>query len=340
MVTVILKRVAHSVFVLIGLSMLIFTIARAVPGDPARMALGARAPEEVVERLREAMRLGEPLPVQYYYWVRDALHGDLGTSLVTRRPVLQDVAEFLPATMELVLFAGIIMATFGILFGAVSAYYANRWVDNVVRAFAYMGIVTPPFVFAIFFILLFAYVLDILPVMGRFSPGITPPPTITGMIVLDSLIAGNFDAALNGLKHIILPGVALSLAGLSQLARITRSSMTDNLGKDYIAAERAQGIPSRVIMLKYLLKPSLIPGVSILGLDFAMLLSNAFLVELIFNWPGLSRYGMNAMLSKDLNAIIAVIMVLGLLIVIVNVIVDLVVAYLDPRIRLRAERGK
>lgn len=336
----VLKRVAHSIYVLIGLSMLIFTIGRAVPGDPARMALGARAPEEVVERLRETMRLGEPLPMQYYYWVRDALQGDLGNSLVTRRPVLQDVAEFLPATMELVLFAGIIMAIFGILFGAISAYYANRWVDNVVRVFAYMGIVTPPFVFAIFFILLFAYVLDILPVMGRLSPGITPPPTITGMIMLDSLITGNFDVALNGLKHVILPGVALSLAGLSQQARITRSSMTDNLGKDYIAAERAQGIPGRVIMFKYLLKPSLIPGVSILGLDFAMLLSNAFLVELVFNWPGLSRYGMNAMLSKDLNAVIAVIMILGLLIVIVNVIVDLVVAYLDPRIRLRAERGK
>ncbi len=320
--------------------MLIFTIARAVPGDPARMALGARAPEEVVQRLREEMRLGEPLLIQYYYWVRDALRGDLGMSLVTRRPVTRDIAEFLPATIELALFAGIIMAIFGILLGAISAFRANSWVDNAVRVLAYMGIVTPPFVFAIFFILLFAYVLGILPVIGRLSPGITPPSTITGMIVLDSLITGNFDIALNALKHLILPGVALSLAGLSQQARITRSSMVDNLGKDYIAAERAQGVPSRVIMLKYLLKPSLIPTVSILGLDFAMLLSNAFLVELIFNWPGLSRYGMNAMLSKDLNAIIAVVMVLGLVIVIVNIIVDLVVAYLDPRIRLGAERGK
>lgn len=335
-----LKRVAYSLFVLIGLSMLIFTIARAVPGDPARMALGARAPEEVVQRLREEMRLGEPLHIQYYYWVKDALRGDLGMSLVTRRPVSQDIADFLPATMELALFAGVIMTIFGILLGAISTYRANSWVDNAVRVIAYMGIVTPPFMFAIFFILLFAYVLGILPIIGRLSPGITPPPTITGMIVLDSLITGNFDVALDALRHLILPGVALSLAGLSQQARITRSSMTDNLRKDYIAAERAQGIPGRVIMLKYLLKPSLIPTVSILGLDFAMLLSNAFLVELVFNWPGLSRYGMNAMLSKDLNATVAVVMVLGLLIVIVNIIVDLVVAYLDPRIRLGAERGK
>jgi peptide/nickel transport system permease protein len=195
-------------------------------------------------------------------------------------------------------------------------------------------------VFAILFLLLFGYVLNLLPTMGRLSHGITPPPTITGMIVIDGLITGNFAAALDALKHLILPGVALALGGLSQEARITRSSMSDNLQKDYIAAEKSQGIPERIIMLKYLLKPSLIPTVSILGLDFAALLANAFLVELIFNWPGMSRYGINAMLSKDLNAIIAVIMVLGLVFVAVNIIVDLIVSYLDPRIRLGAERSK
>ena len=335
-----LKRLLHSVFVLLGLSILIFIIARVMPGDPARAALGPRAPEWAVQRVRESMYLDKPLYAQYYYWLRDALHGDFGESLVTRRDVATDIKEFLPATMELVLFSGVIMAVFGILLGAISARYSNTWIDNVVRIGSYIGVVTPSFVFAVLFLLAFGYVLHILPSMGRLSAGVTRPPVITGLITLDGLFTGNFRAVGDALWHLIMPGVALALGGMSQEARITRSSMSDNLRKDYIAAERAQGIPERVINLKYLLKPSLIPTVSILGLDFAALLANAFLVELIFNWPGMSRYGINGMLRKDLNAIIAVIMVMGLVFVIVNIIVDLIVAFLDPRIRLGAERSK
>jgi peptide/nickel transport system permease protein len=169
---------------------------------------------------------------------------------------------------------------------------------------------------------------------------VAKPPVITGMIVFDGLITGHFAAVGDALRHLIMPGVALALGGMSQEARITRSAMSDNLKKDYIAAERAQGIPERVINLRYLLKPSLIPTVSILGLDFAALLANAFVVETIFSWPGMSRYGIGAMLSKDLNAIIAVIMVMGVVFIIVNIIVDIVVGLLDPRIRLGAERSK
>lgn len=338
--TFILKRLGYSVFVLIGLSIIIFAITRAMPSDPARLALGGRAPDWAVQRLREHMRLDQPLYAQYLYWVRDALHGDFGESLFTRRAVASDLRDFFPATMELALFSGIIMAFFGILLGAISAQYSNRWVDNLVRMVSYVGVVTPSFVFAILFLLLFGYVLKLLPTIGRLSPGLSYPPTITGLITIDGLITGNFAVVFNGLKHLILPGLALAMAGLSQEARITRSSMIENLQKDYIASERAQGIPERVINLKYLLKPSLIPTVSILGLDFAALLGNAFLVELIFNWPGISRYGMNAMLRKDLNAITAVIMILGVVFLTVNIIVDIIVVYLDPRIRLAGERGK
>lgn len=329
------KRILYAIFVLIGLSILIFTIARVMPGKPARMALGPRAPQWAIDNLRNQMHLNEPLYIQYYYWVRDALHGDLGESLVTRRNVADDIKETFPASLELAMYSGIFMGLMGLILGTVSGWYNNTWIDNIVRVFSYIGVVTPSFVFAIFFMLVFCYGLEIFPTIGRIGPEFEEPFRITGFITVDALLAGNFPLFLDGLKHLFLPALSLSMGGIAQEARITRSSFADNAKKDYIAAERACGFPERIIMFKYLLKPSLIPTISIYGLDFASTLGNAFLIELIFNWPGISYYGMNAMLRKDLNAITATILVLGIVFVIVNIIVDLVVEYLDPRIRLR-----
>jgi peptide/nickel transport system permease protein len=334
------RRAAHSVFVLLGLSVVIFAISRVMPGDPARMAVGARAPQWVVDNLRDQMHLDEPLYAQYYYWLRDALHGDLGISLVTRRQVADDVKEFFPATFELAIFAGLINGAGGILLGAVSARHKDKWIDNVVRVVSYLGVVTPSFVFAILFLLLFGMTLNWMPTMGRISTELSRPTVVTGLVTIDALLAGDIAVFLDAMWHLTLPALALAMGGMAQEARITRSTMSDNLTKDYIASERSLGIPERVIMRRFLLKPSLIPTVSILGLDFAATLSNAFLVELIFNWPGMSRYGINAMLRKDLNAIAAVIMILGVVFVIVNVLVDIVVAQLDPRIRLAPGRGE
>ena len=336
----IVKRFLHSILVLFGLSILIFVIARVIPGDPARMALGPRAPESVVQKFREDLHLDKPLYAQYYYWLAGALRGDLGMSLFTKRQVADDVKEFFPATFELMLFTGLVMSVFGILLGIVSARHSNRWPDNTVRVFSYLGVCTPAFVFAILFLLLFGYVFQILPTIGRISPAITRPPTRTGLLTLDSLLAGNLAAFWDAIKHLVMPGVALALGPMAQEARITRSSMTDNLQRDFIALERSQAIPERRIMSKYLLRISVIPTVSVLGLDFASQLGWAFLVELIFNWPGISRYGINVMLHKDLNAIVAVIMIIGLMFMVVNIVVDLIVSWLDPRIRLGAERGE
>lgn len=339
-VSFILNRVLHSIFVLLGLSVVIFTISRVMPGDPARMAVGSRAPQWVVDNIREQMHLNDPLPVQYFYWLTDALHGDFGTSLVTRRDVAEDIREFFPATLELALFAGVMMGVLGITLGTISARHKDKWVDNVVRILSYLGVVTPSFVFAIIFMLVFGYVLDWFPTMGRLSDSLSRPPVVTGLMTVDALLAGDLAVFWDAVHHLVLPATALAMGGIAQEARITRATMSDNLMKDYISAERALGVPERVIMGKFLLKPSLIPTISILGLDFAATMSNAFLVELIFNWPGLSRYGINAMLRKDLNAIAAVIMVLGVVFILVNILVDVVVAQLDPRIRLSAGRSE
>ncbi len=338
--TFIVRRAIHSVVVLLGLSMVIFVISRILPGDPARIAAGARAPDWVVENLREQMHLNDPLPVQYLFWLRDALRGDLGLSLVTRRNVAQDILELFPATFELALYAGVMMAILGVGLGAVSARHKDRWLDNLVRVLSYMGVVTPSFVWAILFLLVFGFTLGWLPTLGRLTEGLQPPPRITGLYTVDALLTGRVEVFWDALQHIVSPALALAMGSIAQQARITRSAMADNLGKDYIAALRALGVPERVVMNRFLLKPSLIPTVSILGLDFAATMSNAFLVELIFNWPGISRYGINAMLRKDLNAIAGVILVLGVVFIVANILVDMAVASLDPRIRLRTARGR
>jgi peptide/nickel transport system permease protein len=311
-----------------------------MPGDPARAAVGARAPQWVVDQLREEMHLNDPLYVQYGYWLTDAVQGDFGLSLVTRRGVAQDIREFFPASLELVLVAGLITAVLGIGLGTVSAWNKDKWIDNVVRVVSYVGVVTPSFVFAILLILLFGFVLGWLPTIGRLSEDVVRPPTVTGLMTVDALLAGDVAAFFDATKHLILPALALALGAMSQEARITRATMADNLGKDYIASARALGVSERTIMGRFLLKPSLIPTISILGLDIAAMLSIAFIVELIFNWPGLSRYGMNAILRKDVNAISAVILVLGIVFIFVNIVVDVVVARLDPRIGLRSARSK
>jgi peptide/nickel transport system permease protein len=333
------RRLFHAIFVLLGLSMVIFLIARVMPGDPARVAVGARADDWVVDNLREQMHLNDPLPVQYAYWLYDAVQGDFGISLVTRRGVAQDIKEFFPASLELALFSLVITAGLGIGLGALSAHHKDKLVDNIVRIISYMGVVTPSFVFAILFLLLFGFILDWFPTIGRLSEGTTRPPTVTGFMTIDTLLAGDIPAFFDSVHHLILPALALAMGSMAQEARITRASMSENLSKDYIAAGRAFGVPESKITRSFLLKPSLIATISIMGLDFAAGLSNAFLVELIFVWPGLSRYGMNAILRKDLNAISAVILVLGVVFILVNIIVDVVVGRLDPRIGLRSARS-
>lgn len=334
-----LRRVFHSLFVVVGISMVIFVIARVVPGDPARMSLGENAPAEVVQALRAEMHLDRPIYEQYWFWISGVVRGDFGKSLLSNRPVLSDIRETLPATLEIALFSGVFMIIFSIGLGSVSAWYRDSVLDNVIRVFSYIFVAVPGFILATLLVMLFGYVWHILPVIGRLGESVQAPKTITGFILADSLIGGNWKAFGDALAHIILPSMSVSLASIFQAARITRTSMLDNMNKDYLTAERGYGIPDRLLALKFLLKPSVIPTVSVLGLSMANVVQSAFLVELIFNWPGIARYGLQAMLNKDLNAISGVIVVTGLTFAVVNVFVDLIVANIDPRIRLGGVKG-
>jgi len=329
------RRSISMIATLIAVSVLIFLLTRVMPGDPARLALGAQATREMVEDLRQRMNLNMPLYMQYYYWAKGLLHGDLGQSLYSNRNVTEDLKEFFPATIELILFATLILVTVGLLFGILAASYKDTWIDGSIRFIAYAGVSVPYFLWAIFLLLIFGYFLDIMPTGGRLSAGIRPPPSLTGMVTIDALVSGNLPALLDALKHLILPAISLSTGGIATAARVTRTSMSDNMKKDYIKVAKSFNIPRNLITYKYLLKPSLIPTVALLGMQLGVLVANAFLVELIFNWPGFSRYGIGTMLNKDLNGITAVVLIVGMIYIIMNFIVDLIVVYLDPRIRLR-----
>jgi len=328
------KRLLYSIFVAIGISIMIFILARVVPGDPARLALGDRASQEAVEALRNEMHLNEPIYIQYYYWFSDILKGNLGTSLNTQRPIILDVKDFLPASLELLIINGLIQLFFSFVLGLTSAMYQNRWPDNTLRLFSYVGISVPAFVWALLFLLFFGHIWTVIPVIGRLSSRLDPPSRVTGLYIFDFLVVGNFVGAWDAFSHAFLPSLALALGHIFQEARILRSSLIDNMNKEFIAVTTSFGIPQSKIMYKYLFKPSAIPWVTVAGLDFAITLGNAFLVETIFNWPGFSRYGFFAMLQKDLNAISVVILIIGFLFLIVNIIVDLIIAALDPRVRL------
>jgi len=329
------KRLAYSGVSLLGLSILIFVIARVLPGDPARLALGPRAPQSVVEALRLQLHLNDPVYTQYFYWLRGIFTGDWGIALFTQRNVLIDVSDFLPATIELILFAAIIDLVIAVPLGLAAGRRANSIVDNGVRVLSYVGIAVPSFVVAILLQLFLGYGTHLFPLIGRISQNVVPPTQITGLYTVDALLTGNLSAFADSVWHLILPAFALALGPIAQEARIMRSSVVENLDKDFTLSEVSHGLPERTITFKYLMKPSLIPTITIYALDISAQIANAFLIETIFIWPGFSKYGLNAMLSKDLNAIVAVVMVAGVMFVIANILVDLVVGYLDPRIRLQ-----
>jgi peptide/nickel transport system permease protein len=332
LVRLLAKRLGTSLIVLIGVSLLIFAIARVIPGDPARIALGPNATADAVVALRERLHLNDTFFTQYAYFVGDLFRGDLGVSLYTNRPVMADIAQFLPATLELVIVSGIMMVAIGLPLGVLAARYRNSWVDHVIRLVTLLGVSAPGFVWAVILMLVFAYYIRLFPIAGRISD-VYAIQSVTGFLLADTLIAGNFKAFGNALWHLILPAFALSLSGIGQAARLVRSNMVETYDKPYIEMAEAYGFPEKRIAKKYAFRPSLIPSLTIIGLDFAAMLGNAFLIEAVYAWPGLSRYGVAVILRKDLNAIIGTVLIISAMFLIVNVIVDLLIALINPRIR-------
>lgn len=328
------RRLGFVVLVLLGVTILTFFLARVVPSDPARLLAGPRASAEAVEEVRHARGLDRPLWAQYTGYMGALLGGDLGTSLVTRRTVTRDLATFVPATFELVLYSLLAGSLLGLVLGVASAIHPGSAVDVGGRFVAIGGLSLPNFWVALLLQFAFFSMLGILPFGGRLDTGVLPPPTVTGLYTIDSLLAGRVDLFVQAISHLVLPVTALALAEMGLVARVARASMLEVLGQDYIRSARAKGLAPWRIYRRHGLRNALLPVVTIIGLEFGLLLSGTVLVESIFAWPGLGRYMAEAISSSDYNAIMGVTIVVTVGYVLINLVVDLAYAYLDPRVRL------
>lgn len=330
--SVIRRRLASLVLVVIGVSLITFVISHLVPGDPARLVAGDRATEEIVANIRAQLGLDLPLPQQYLHYMGQLLQGDLGISIRTHRPVLQDIIAFFPATLELALVALVLATLFGIPLGVLSAVYRNKFIDHIARTLAVTGISTPAFWLGLGLIVIFYGQLSWLPGGGRLDQGIAAPPHFSGMFLLDALIAGQWSTFQNALKHIILPAVTLGFVHLGVVARQIRSSMLEQLGEDYIRTARAYGLSSWAVIIRHALPNALIPSVTVLGLALGDLLYGAVLTETVFSWPGMGAYVVDSIQALDFPAVMGFAVVVSFAYVILNLIVDLFYRWLDPRI--------
>ncbi len=329
----ILRRVLLIIPVLVGLSLVTFTVARLVPGDPVKLAAGPRASPEEIQRLREEFGLDKPLAIQYLEYMRGVLRGDLGRSLMNGHPVTADLRRYFPATLELVLVSMAIAVLLGIPGAVIAAVYRDRWPDQLSRVLALSSISMPVFWLAIMLQLIFAQYLRMLPVSGRFDARAPYPNTVTGMLILDTLLQGDWGSFRIALRHLLLPAICQSLLALALTTRFLRSDILDVLQRDFVRMARANGIPERIILFKYVLKNALIATVSMLGFLFGYSLGGSVLIETVFDWPGIGLYAMNSALTLDFQPIMGITLFVGLLFTLVNLGTDLLYGVLDPRIR-------
>ncbi len=328
-----LRRLVDILAVMLGVSVITFTISHVIPADPVAAALGDHATDAQIAQFRAEYGLDKPVAEQYLIYMTGLLHGDFGTSIRTRRPVGSDLRDFFPATLELSLAALLVSILLGIPAGIWSSVMRNRLPDHIVRVLSLIGGSLPIFWLGLVLIGVFYTQLGLLPVGGRIDQFVEPPPTITGLYLVDSLLTGKFTAFQSSLLHLILPAFTLGYYSTAVIARMMRSSMLEVLGQDYLRTARAKGLRERAIVVRHALKNALIPTMTIVGLTFGSLLSGAVLTETIFTWPGLGRYATASAINLDFPAVMGVTLLAAVVYTLANVAVDLSYRFLDPRIQ-------
>ena len=316
----------------IGLTILTFIISRVVPADPAKLAAGPRATPETVDMIREKYGLNDPLISQYFDYIRGLLQGDFGESILTQHKVSDDLISRFPATLELVFVAMFLAISIGVPLGILSAIYQNRWPDQVARLIAVSFVSIPVFWFAIVLQLGLSSRMSLVPLGRRFPTRETPPDGPIGMYLLDSLWIRNWHDFLTSAHHLILPALVLSVAPLAIIMRTLRGDMLEVMGQDYVRTARAKGLASRFVIQRHVLKNAFIPSLTMIGLSFGWTLGGTVLVEAVFDWPGIGKYAVDAAVRLDFEPIMGVTILVGIVFVLINLMVDLLYGFLDPRI--------
>jgi peptide/nickel transport system permease protein len=314
------------------LLLLIFFVLRILPGDPVMSMLGGKAPMSVIEQKRHELGYDKPIMEQFFIYVGGLFRGDLGRSALTKRPIADEIGRKLPATIELTIFGFIIALAIGIFWGAEATRHHNEPVDVAGRFYAIFIYSVPVFWLGMLFQWLFGVQLRWLPIAGRISP-LLRPEEITGLFLLDSLITWNIPAFKDALAHIILPGLALGMIISSIFLRMVRSNMVLMLSKDFVKAARARGIKERSIIYRHSLKNAFVPIMTVMGLQLALLMAGAVLTETTFSWPGIGSYLVEKIRYRDFPAVQGTIAIFALLVVVINILVDIINALVDPRVR-------
>lgn len=331
------RRLLTAIFVLIGVSVITFFLSRVVPTDPAALYLGStKARPEDLERVRIKLGLDRPLPVQYAVYMSDLIHGDLGISIATKRPVLRELTDRLPATLEL-LFTGMFIATLiGVPLGVISARWQGNWADIFVRIVSIVGVSMPAFYLGLLMQIAFFRNLELFPLSGRVTSDLrftSPISHITDFFLLDSLLTSNWVALKDVFLHLVLPAFTLAAYPIGLIARMNRAAMLEVLSQDYIRTARAYGIKQGFITYGYALKNAISPTLTVIGLTVAYALTGTFFVEVIFNWPGLGLFTVRSLLNLDYPSIMGITLLGAGGYVVINLVVDLLQAWIDPRIR-------
>lgn len=332
------KRILMLVPVLLGVSIIVFIIMRVFSPDPAPIVLGQHATMETMEEWREANGLNEPVYIQYLNYMKGVFHGDFGNSYYTNKTVWDELMSRFPATIELAIVAIILASVFGVLLGVVSAVKKNSIFDVGGRIIALLGVSMPIFWLGIIMIIIFSGTLHWLPSSGQIDP-LLRPDTVTGFTLLDCIITGNWEGAADTLKHMVLPAVTLSLYSMAIITRITRTSMLDSMHQDYVRTARAKGLREKTVINKHVLRTSLNPVVTVIGLQFGSLLGGAVLTETVYSWPGIGSYIVNCVMKSDFPVVQGAVLMIATIYVLVNLLVDIIYTFLDPRIKYVSKEG-
>jgi peptide/nickel transport system permease protein len=327
-----IRRLLAAIPVLFGLSIILFAFVHFLPGDPCRSILGQHASIEACNRMRQNLGLDDPLIVQYLNYLSHLLRLDFGASIVNNKPFLTEFAIRFPATIELTVAAMIFAVGVGIPLGRLAARNAHTWIDGGVTVISLLGISIPVFVLALTLVYIFAVQLGWLPSQGRLSPRASLHG-VTGFILIDALLAGEWALFLDGIAHLILPAIALGSIPMAIIARITRASVLDVNHEDYVRTARAKGLKEKRVDSRHIMRNAWLPVVTVIGLSVGGLLAGAVLTETVFAWPGVGRYVVDAIGNRDYFIIQSSIMIFAVIFLVVNLIVDLSYAYLNPRIR-------